>query len=88
MKIPNPFKLTYDQTAAVAFQLCHLLIANYIVVQGSAHTGHKNLWALAVILFATVKEFWYDYRYEDAKTRGSSLLDFTVYVSGVALAYL
>jgi hypothetical protein len=84
----NVFKLTYDQTASIAFQLCHALIANFAVATVSRHTGHKNLLAVGVVGFAAAKEFWYDYKYEDAKTRGSSLLDFSMYCVGVALAYL
>jgi len=37
---------------------------------------------------AAAKEFWYDYVYEDACTRGSSLEDFGFYEIGIILGFL
>lgn len=36
---------------------------------------------------AGIKEFWYDFNYEDADTRGSDLLDFSVYIAGSFAAF-
>ena len=41
------------------------------------------LYVLGVYVIATaVKEFWYDDKYENELTRGSSLLDFAAYQAG------
>jgi len=49
------------------------------------HTPHWMPIALVLVtLWAGVKEFWYDEHYEDAAVRGSSLLDFTFYMVGLA----
>lgn len=40
-----------------------------------------------MVLFAALKEFWFDAKYEDVETRGSSPRDFAFYASGVALAF-
>lgn len=47
--------------------------------------------AFVVLVFAAVlKEFWYDYKYEDPEVRGSSMRDFGYYIAGAgnALAVL
>ena len=38
--------------------------------------------ALLVVLFAAVKEFWWDHRYEVVAVRGSDLEDFLFYAIG------
>jgi hypothetical protein len=40
------------------------------------------------VLFAAVKEFWYDHTYESPQTRGSDLEDFLFYVLGAAAELL
>jgi hypothetical protein len=40
------------------------------------------------VLYAAVKEFWYDERYESPAVRGSSSRDFLVQLIGVATAVL
>jgi hypothetical protein len=42
--------------------------------------------AIGVLLYAAVKEFWYDAKYENAATRGSDLEDFSFLVAGPLLA--
>ena len=44
--------------------------------------------AVLVMVFAAVKEFWYDEHYETAEVRGSSLRDFTFYGVGAVTALL
>lgn len=39
-----------------------------------------------LILFALIKEFWYDQNYEDPEERGSNLRDFMYYFVGVNFA--
>lgn len=41
-----------------------------------------------ITLWAAVKEFYYDQRFEDAEERGSNLRDFMYYEVGVALALI
>jgi hypothetical protein len=51
------------------------------------HVPYGFLLAIGLVTaYAAVKEFWYDYRYEDAVTRGSSLEDFVFYIVGLAIA--
>ena len=39
-----------------------------------------------ISVFATIKEFWYDEAHENPLVRGSSPLDFGMYMAGVATA--
>lgn len=39
--------------------------------------------AIGITLWAGVKEFWYDEKYEDPTVRGSSLEDFLFYMLGL-----
>lgn len=44
-------------------------------------------WALAGLAgVAALKEFWFDYKYESTEVRGSSLLDFSMYIVGGLVA--
>ena len=38
--------------------------------------------AIVIVLFAAVKEFWFDHRFEDVAVRGSDLEDFLFYTLG------
>jgi hypothetical protein len=40
------------------------------------------------VAYAAVKEFWYDYEYEEPEVRGSSLQDFLFQLAGVLFAFL
>lgn len=46
-----------------------------------------EIWLVGELL-AAIKEFWYDQHYEDVETRGSNLLDFSMYSAGAFTAYL
>lgn len=85
--------LTVDaRTFNVVAQLAHFAGGLAIVF------GAYSLWGMHAALIATgilavvaaVKEFWYDYRYETPAERGSSALDFAIYLvgAGIALALL
>ena len=70
-------------------QAAHLM-AGYIAISTfKQHTRERTtLIAVAAGLGAAAfKEFWWDYQYEDAATRGSSLLDFSMYAAGIALGF-
>jgi hypothetical protein len=70
----------------VFIQIGHLL-GGYAIVLTLYHF-YPHLWLGAVVVesWAVPKEFWFDYKYEDAATRGSSPLDFAMYQVGLALA--
>jgi hypothetical protein len=69
-------------------QVGHIL-GGYSIAMSANHF-HAPLWLCAVLVqvWAVPKEFWFDYRYEDAATRGSSPLDFSMYQVGLAFAAL
>ena len=72
-------------------QASHVAIAAAVVGLSSArfHTMLAKLVGAAVIVaFASIKEFWFDKRFEDAVTRGSDLEDFSYYVLGAVAALL
>lgn len=74
--------LTFNEVA----QASHFFIGAWAVATSQAiWRGDAKFWAsLGVLLFAAVKEFWYDHTYESPETRGSDLEDFLFYVFGVA----
>ena len=71
-------------------QAAHVM-AGYIAISTTRrHTqGHKVLGIVTgvAVAAAAFKEFYWDYHYEDAATRGSSLLDFSMYMVGIALGW-
>jgi hypothetical protein len=78
--------LTFNEVA----QAAHFFIGAWAVATSQAiWRGNAKFWAsLGVLLFAAVKEFWYDHTYESPATRGSDLEDFLFYVFGVAVELL
>lgn len=76
-----------QQDYNISSQFAHFFTAAFLVSE-VGRIGHKSLFAaaLGMLLWATVKEFWYDYHYETADVRGSSLLDFSMYCAGTILA--
>lgn len=52
--------------------------------------GASSMWwsilILAILTF--LKEFWYDFKYETPEVRGSSKLDFVMYMVGAGTAVL
>ena len=68
-------------------QASHLMAGYLVVSKTKQYGGHKAAWIVAGIgtAAAAFKEFYWDYRYEDVETRGSSLLDFAMYMTGIVL---
>jgi hypothetical protein len=71
----------------VSSQFAHFFTAAFLVSQ-LGRIGHGTLFdaAFGMLVFAAVKEFWYDYKYETPDVRGSSLLDFSMYCAGTLVA--
>lgn len=78
--------LSFNEVA----QASHVFIAAWAVATSQLiWHGNAKFWAsLGVMLFAAVKEFWYDHTYESPETRGSDLEDFLFYALGVAAELL
>jgi hypothetical protein len=71
-------------------QAAHAM-AGYIAVSKARQYGGHQWAAIAtgiVIAAAIYKEFFWDYHFEDAATRGSSLLDFAMYMVGIAAGWI
>ena len=73
----------------VAAQFAHFFTAAFLVSQ-FGRFGRIELFAaaLAMLGFAGVKEFWYDFNHENPLVRGSSTLDFLIYTAGIAAAVI
>lgn len=71
----------------IAAQFAHFFTAAFLVSQlGRFGLKWLLISAAVMIAFAAVKEFWYDVKHENPLVRGSSSLDFAMYVVGTALA--
>jgi ABC-type dipeptide/oligopeptide/nickel transport system permease component len=82
--------MTDQAFANMAAQIAHAL-AGYAAVLTLVLLGVPHAVVVAcviVTLYALVKEFWWDYKYEDAVTRGSSLEDFVFYIVGLILGII
>lgn len=76
--------MSTDPSFDTVSQSAHFFSAAFVV-----HVFHGNPWAIAAVVVAcAVKEFWYDYKYESAEVRGSSLKDFVFYMIGAAAGWL
>lgn len=69
-------------------QMSHVLLGSTLVFGILALFNiHLLIYVLpAYALITGVKEFWYDQNYENAETRGSNLLDFSMYQAGAYVA--
>lgn len=69
-------------------QAAHVMAGYLAVSKSKQYGGHKGqIIATSVgVAAAAFKEFWWDYHHEDAATRGSSLLDFSMYMVGILVA--
>jgi hypothetical protein len=78
--------LTFNEVA----QASHFFIAAWAIATAQdVWHGHAKYWATAgVVVFAAVKEFWYDHTYESPQTRGSDLEDFLFYALGSTVELL
>ncbi len=71
----------------VAAQFAHFFTSAFLVSQiGRFGLKWLVIGAVSMLAFAAVKEFWYDVKRENSLTRGSGLLDFEMYVAGIATA--
>ncbi len=79
---------TAENADRVFIQIGHIL-GGYAIAVTAMYFGHP-FWvgALLTEVWAVPKEFWFDYKYENATQRGSSPLDFSMYQVGLGLAYL
>ena len=79
-------KWIWDFTA----QSGHAMAGYIVVTKVKQHHGmHAALIAAAVGTVASaMKEFWYDQNYETVDTRGSNLLDFSMYEIGIIAGLL
>lgn len=69
-------------------QAAHFSVAALAMAALHHHSSRGVLIAFAVgIPAAAFKEFYWDYKYEDAATRGSSLLDFSMYMAGLVVGF-
>jgi len=71
-------------------QNAHMLGGSCAVFGCDALWGVRGKWAGAALIFvfALVKEFWYDERYETPEVRGSSAEDFIFYCVGILAALM
>jgi hypothetical protein len=87
LKVPPATKdsvLAFLDTVA---QSSHIWFGGWVVFVFGLWTS--PWWgALAITIFAGIKEGWYDQNYETAEIRGSNLRDFVFYVAGAALTAL
>lgn len=67
----------------------HIMAGFIAVSKAKQYGGHKGLYIATGIgvTAAALKEFWYDENYEDIATRGSSFLDFSMYMTGIVLGW-
>jgi hypothetical protein len=66
-------------------QISHALGGAFAMVCGAFLFGPHSLLYIgpAFVIYAAAKEFWYDFQYESAAVRGSSLEDFLFYLLGL-----
>lgn len=71
----------------IAAQFAHFGVAAFLVSQ-FGRLGWEGLLisAVGMTVFAVIKEFVYDVAHENPLVRGSSTLDFFMYLSGVLTA--
>lgn len=71
-------------------QTAHTLAGILVVLGPNALFGSRFMWAwvLALIIFAAVKEFWYDQNYETSDERGNNGKDFGFYILGLAIGLI
>jgi len=71
-------------------QNAHWLFGSWSTLSLVYLFGVKSLYYSIPIIIVCVgiKEFWYDQYYEDAITRGSNVLDFSMYCAGIVLTLI
>lgn len=76
-----------SKTFDTVSQMAHIFFAGFVVFTAQ-HFGVGWYGIVGLVVFAAIKEFWYDYRYESLAVRGSSVRDFFFYLVGIVLAVL
>lgn len=73
----------------ISSQFAHFFTAAYLVSQ-CGRWGHIGLTVgvVGMFLWATVKEGWYDQKYESPIDRGSGWLDWGMYMAGTLIGFL
>ena len=71
-------------------QNAHWLFGSWITLLFVYLMGVKSLYYTIPLLVVgvAIKEFWYDQKYENAVTRGSNLLDFSMYILGAVITLI
>jgi len=70
----------------VVAQLSHFAWGCLVISWAGILFPHSFWWILALWeSLAAIKEFWYDHNYENPATRGSDLLDFSIYTLGALI---
>ena len=72
----------------VSSQFAHFFTAAFLVTALGHFCGHIGiiLGAVGMTAWAAIKEFWYDVKHENPLVRGSSPLDFAMYMAGNVIA--
>jgi hypothetical protein len=88
-RIIKDMKYIPDSTFDWLAQKSHILGGLSAVLLGQLFGSMKGalICGFIIILFAAIKEFYYDERYESTEERGSNLRDFAYYCVGVALGF-
>lgn len=71
-------------------ELAHVGWGALIVLACAAIFGKWITWYVAILfmIYAAIKEFWYDQNYETPDERGSNLVDFLFYGVGVIIGII
>jgi hypothetical protein len=83
--------ITVDSTLwNITSQAAHVAVTCAAIMILKLHSPHWFVLTVigVAIWAAAIKEFWYDCYYETTVERGSSLLDFAMYLTGLAAGYL
>ncbi len=71
-------------------QNAHWLFGSWITLLSVYTLGSDSLYIVIPLffVFVIIKEYWYDYTYENEAERGSSLLDTAMYALGVLITII
>lgn len=71
-------------------QNAHWLFGSWVTLLSVYTLGSDSLYIVIPLffVFVIIKEYWYDYTYENETERGSSLLDTAMYTLGVLITII
>lgn len=71
-------------------QNAHWLFGSWVTLLSVYTLGSDSLYIVIPLffVFVIIKEYWYDYTYENKTERGSSLLDTAMYTLGVLITII